>query len=307
VEVIVTGSSGFVGQSLCPALEAAGITVRRAPREVTGDINEHTDWGSIIEGTSAVIHLAARVHVMRPEGTASNGDEDDHYRTINTFASDRLAVAAERAGVRRFIFLSTAKVMGEASIFPLTAADPVNPQDIYAQSKWDAEQAIAAAAKTMELVILRPPLVYGPNVRGNFLRLMQVIERGVPLPLGAISNLRSFISVGNLSGAIKHALTAPAGVYLPTDGEDLSTSELIRRLAKAMNRPARLLAVPPALLKFCALLAGRRPDYQKLVGSLQLDGQPPGWQPAESNRDALQATANWFLDSRRNAPNRDVN
>jgi nucleoside-diphosphate-sugar epimerase len=131
---------------------------------------------------------------------------------------------------------------------------------------------------------------------------MQIIERSVPLPLGAIPNLRSFISVGNLSGAINHALTAPAGVYLPTDGEDLSTSELIRRLAKAMNRPARLLATPPTLLKFCAQLTGRRADYQKLVGSLQLDGQPPGWQPAESNLDAIQATANWFLESRRNAP-----
>lgn len=307
MDVVVTGSSGFVGQSLCSTLEAAGITVRRAPREVTGDITEHTEWAPIIEGASAVIHLAAHVHVMRSVGTASNGDNDDHYRTINTLGSERLACAAERAGVRRFIFISTAKVMGEASVLPLTAADPVNPQDIYAQSKWDAERAIAAATKTMELVILRPPLVYGPNVRGNFLRLMQVIERGVPLPFGSISNLRSFISVGNLSGAIKHVLTAPAGVYLPTDGEDLSTSELIRRLAKAMNRPARLLATPPILLKFCAQLAGRRTDYQKLIGSLQLDGQPPGWQPAESNLEALQATANWFLKSRRNAPTKEVN
>ena len=307
MDVVVTGSSGFVGQSLCPTLEAAGINVRRASREVTGNIGAHTDWGPIIEGASSVIHLAAHVHVRRSEGAASNGDEDDHYRTINMLGSERLACAAERVGVGRFIFLSTAKVMGEASILPLTAADPVNPQDDYAQSKWDAEQAITAAAKTMELVILRPPLVYGPNVRGNFLRLMQVIERGVPLPLGALSNLRSFISVGNLSGAIKHALTTPTGVYLPTDGEDLSTSELIRRLAKAMNRPARLLAAPPTLLKFCAQLAGRRADYQKLVGSLQLDGQLPGWQPAESNLDAIQATANWFLDSRRNAPTKEVN
>ena len=302
MEVIVTGSSGFVGRSLCPILEAAGITVRRAPREVTGDINEHTDWGPIIEGASAVIHLAARVHVNQ-----SNDAKDDHYRKTNTFASDRLACAAERAGVRRFIFLSTAKVMGEASTVPLTVEDPVNPQDLYAHSKWDAEQAISAAAKTMELVVLRPPLVYGPNVRGNFLRMMQVIERGVPLPLGAISNLRSFISVGNLSNAIKHTLTTQAGVYLPTDGEDLSTPELILRLAESMNRPARLLAIPPTLLKFCAQLARRHTDYQKLIGSLQLDGQPPGWQPAESNRDALQATANWFHESRNNNPTRDVN
>ena len=307
MEVIVTGSSGFIGRSLCPTLEAAGITVRRAPREVTGDINEHTDWGPIIEGASAVIHLAARVHVIQSKDARSNDDEDNHYRKTNTFASVRLACAAERAGIRRFIFLSTAKVMGEASTVPLTAADPVNPQDMYAHSKWDAEQAISTVAKTMELVILRPPLVYGPNVKGNFLRMMQVIERGVPLPLGAISNLRSFISVGNLSNVIKHTLTTQAGVYLPTDGEDLSTPELILRLAKSMNRPARLLAVSPTLLKFCAQLARRHTDYQKLIGSLQLDGQPPGWQPAESNRDALQATANWFHESRKNKTTRDVN
>ena len=307
MEVVVTGSSGFVGRSLCPILEATGITVRRATREVTGDIGEHTDWGPIVEGAAAVIHLAAHFHVLRSVGTASNDEEVDRYRVVNLLGSERLARAAERAGIRRFIFLSTAKVMGDASVLPLTAADPINPRDAYARSKWDAEQAISAAAETMELVILRPPLVYGPYVKGNFLRLMKVIERGVPLPLGAATNLRSFISVGNLSGAIKHALTAPAGVYLPTDGEDLSTSELIHRLANAMNRPAQLFALPPAVLKFCAQLAGWREEYEKLAGSLQLDGKLPGWQPAENNQDGLQATANWFFESRRNAMTKEVN
>jgi nucleoside-diphosphate-sugar epimerase len=306
MEIVVTGASGFVGRSLCPILETAGVTVRRAARDVTSDIGEHTEWGPIVEGASAVIHLAAHVHIMRSEHNQSTNDEDERYRVVNTLGSEQLARAADRAGVRRFIFLSTAKVMGEASTNPLTAADPVNPQGIYAQSKWDAEQAVAAAVRTMELVILRPPLVYGPHVRGNFLRVMQVIERGVPLPLGATSNLRSLIFVGNLSGAIHHALTAPAGVYLPTDREDMSTSDLIRRLASAMNRPARLFAVPPALLSLCAHLVGRGEEYQKLAGSLQLDGKMPGWEPTSSVLAGLQATAHWFCEARQMATTKEV-
>ena len=275
------------------------MTVRRAGRDVVGDIGNPNDWGSVVEGASAVIHLAARVHEMHTAGEESDGNEHASYRAVNTIGSEHLARAAARAGVRRFIFLSTAKVMGEISIRPLTSNDPVDPQDSYARSKWEAEQAVAAVAGEMEVVILRPPLVYGPNVKANFLRLMRAIERGVPLPLGAINNRRSLLFVGNLSGAIQHALTTPAGIYLPTDGEDLSTSDLIRRLAEAMKRPARLIAVPPTLVKFGALLAGRHTEFQKISGSLQLDGKIPGWTPSSSVTDGLRTTAHWYLEARK--------
>ena len=270
------------------------MTVRRAGRDVVGDIGDHTEWGPVVEGASTVVHLAARVHEMRSAGQKANSDEQARYRAVNTIASEHLARAATQAGVRRFIFLSTVKVMGEVSSRPLTAADPTDPQDSYARSKLEAEQAIAALAGAMEVLILRPPLVYGPHVKGNFLRLMQAIDRGLPLPLGAIANRRSLLFVGNLSEAIQHALTAPAGVYLPTDGEDLSISDLILRLAAAMNRPARLIAVPQVLLKACALLAGRQEEFQKLAGSLQLDGKLAGWTPSFSAQDGLWTTARWY-------------
>lgn len=282
------------------------MTVRRAGRDVVGDIGEHTEWAPVVEGASAVVHLAARVHELRPAGKKADNDELARYRAVNTTASEHLALAAARAGVGRFIFLSTVKVMGEASSRPLTAADPTDPQDSYARSKLEAEQSVAAVAGAMEVLILRPPLVYGPHVKGNFLRLMRAIVGGVPLPLGAIANRRSLLFVDNLSGAIQHALTAPAGVYLPTDGEDLSVSELIRRLGAAMNRPARLIAVPPALVKLCALLAGRQEEFQKLAGSLQLDGKIPGWTPAFSVEDGLRTTARWFVGAGQNVNSKDV-
>lgn len=295
--VVVTGASGFVGQCLCPVLEAAGMTVRRAGRNVTGDIGDKTDWGPILEGASTVIHLAARVHVVRP--TEQKLTSDEHYYSVNAIGSEHLARAAAQASVRRLIFLSTAKVMGEFSTRPLTAADPVNPQNSYARSKLEAERAITAVAGAMELVILRPPLVYGPHVKGNFLRLMKVIESSIPLPFGAVTNQRSLIFVSNLVEAIKHALKVPAGVYLPTDGEDLSTPDLIRHLASAMDNPIRLISIPPTLLNIGTYLIKRNEEFQKLAGSLQLDGKLPGWKPAISVRDGLKSTANWFVEARK--------
>jgi nucleoside-diphosphate-sugar epimerase len=287
-------------------LESAGMTVRRAGRDVVGDIGEPTEWGPVVEGASTVVHLAARVHELQTAGRKAASDDAARYRAVNTIASEHLARAAAEAGVHRFILLSTVKVMGEASSRPLTAADPTDPRDSYARSKLEAEQAVAAVAGAMKVLILRPPLVYGPRVKGNFLRLMRAIDRGLPLPLGAIANRRSLLFVGNLSRAIEHALTAPAGVYLPTDGEDLSISELIRRLAAAMNRPDRLIAVPPSLVKLCARLAGRHEEFQKLAGSLQLDGILPGWTPSVSVQDGLQTTARWFVGAQQSVNSKNV-
>lgn len=291
--VVVTGASGFVGQFLCAALEKSGIEVRRAGRDITGDISDKADWKPVLEDASTVIHLAARVHEMGSINKKSAAE--NRYFAVNVAASEHLARAAAQANIRRLIFLSTAKVMGESSARPLTAQDPVSPQDFYARSKLEAERAIEDAAGTMEIVILRSPLVYGPYVKGNFLRLMKMIESGLPIPLGAISNQRSLIFVRNLADAIKHSITAPTGVYLPTDGEDLSTPDLIFRLANAMDNPVRLISIPPTLLNICTYLMRRNEEFQKLAGSLQLDGKLPGWLPPFSVHDGLSATADWFV------------
>ncbi len=281
--------------------------MRPAGRDDVGDIGCEVNWDSVVQSATAVVHLAAHVHKIRSGSQGTSDDETARYRAVNTIASERLARAAVKAGVRRFIFLSTAKVMGEMSNYPLTADDPVDPQDPYAQSKWEAEQAITAAAGTMEVVVLRPPLVYGPNVKGNFLRLMRTIDAGLPLPLGSIKNRRSLLFVGNLCEAILGALKAPPGVYLPTDGKDLSTADLIRHLAKAMDRPARLISISPILVKICALIAGRHGEFKKVAGSLQLDGNLPGWQPSTSVEDGLRTTARWFagVDKKTSLENAD--
>lgn len=294
MEIVVTGASGFIGRSLCPTLEATGAKVRRAGRNITGDMGKDIDWIPIIRGASAVVHLAAHVHVPQRKRQPFTLEEIERFRSINVIASKRLAFAAQSIGVRRFILLSTAKVMGETSSRPLTSSDPVNPKDIYAQTKWAAERAVTSVSENMEVVILRSPLVYGPHVRGNFLRLMQLIERGIPFPFKDTNNLRSFIFVDNLSQAIQHSLHAPPGVYLPTDGEDLSTSDLIGRLANMMNCSPRLIAIPHILLELCTKIIDRHDEYQKLVGSLQLDGKIPGWKPSTTVHEGLHATVNWY-------------
>lgn len=288
--VLVTGATGFVGRALCPALSEAGWTARPAGRAETGDIGPETDWRPLLSGVAAVIHLAAHVHAMRRDPADSAAQHD----RINRAGTVRLAEQAAAAGVRRFVLLSSVKVHGDRSDRPLTAADPPAPTDDYGRSKAAAEAALQGHADRMETVILRPPLVYGPGVRGNFLSLTRLVDRGWPLPLANIDNRRSLIYLGNLASAICAALDANTGVYLPSDRDDLSTPDLIRRLAAALGRPARLFPAPPVLLRVAAGAVGRAAAIDRLCGSLTVDGRLPGWQPMHGVTDGLAATADWY-------------
>jgi nucleoside-diphosphate-sugar epimerase len=313
MRVLVTGADGFVGQTLLPALARAGHAVRaavRAPRVgrlfpgiAVGDIGPATDWSAALEDIEGVIHLAGRAHVMR-EATA---DPLAPYRRVNVEGTRRLAMAAAAAGVRRFVFVSSIKVNGERTgDRPFTAADRPCPEDAYGLSKWEAEQVLgeSAVAGGMETVVLRPPLVYGPGVKGNFLSLLRLCDRGWPLPLGAVRNARSLVYVGNLADALVGTLGHPAAsgrTFLVKDGEDVSVPELVRRIAAALGRPARLLPVPPAILRAGAAMAGRSGAAARLLGSLTVDDRPIreilAWQPPFSMLEGLRETAAWFRSS----------
>jgi nucleoside-diphosphate-sugar epimerase len=288
--VLVTGAGGFVGQALLPCLRAAGWRVHTAGRAAVGDIGPSTDWRPFLDGANAVVHLAARVHVMRDEAD----DPETEFDWVNHRGTARLAEQAVEKGIRRFVFLSSVKVHGDASDHALTGDDPPAPNDAYGRSKLAAERALAALAGPMQVTVLRPPLVYGPGVKGNFLTMLKAVDRGWPLPLAAIENRRSLIYAGNLADAIRTALDTPAGTYLPSDRDDVSTPALIRRLAAAMDRRARLFPVPPALLRALAGVAGKAAAVERLTGSLTVDGAMPGWQPPFGMSDGLAATAAWY-------------
>jgi nucleoside-diphosphate-sugar epimerase len=306
--VLVTGANGFVGRALCESLVASGRQVRRAVRAArpgdsgaiaVGDIGSATDWGAALDGARCVVHLAARTHVLRE--TAA--DPLAEYRRVNVEGALQLAQQAARAGIRRLLFLSSVKVNGEATVAPFTENDTPRPEDAYGVSKWEAEQALAgAAAKAgLEVVILRSPLVYGPGVKGNFLRLMNLVARGTPLPLASIRNRRSLVYVGNLVDAIIGAIEAPRAAgrtYLVSDGEDLSTPDLARAIARALGVNARLLPCPPVVLKLGAALTGKRAELARLSGSLQVDGsairRELDWRPRFSLASGLAETARWY-------------
>jgi nucleoside-diphosphate-sugar epimerase len=230
------------------------------------------------------------------------------FRRVNTQATLELARAAVRQGVRRFVFLSTIKVNGERTErTPFTERDTPAPADPYAVSKWEAEQGLAqlAAGGELELVVLRPPLVYGPGVKGNFLRLMKLVARGMPLPLGGVANRRSLVYVGNLASAIERAACTDRsvqGTYLVSDGEDLSTADLVRRLGDALDRRARLFTLPPALLHALGRALGRRDEVTRMIESLRVDCSAARrelqWQIPFTVEQGLKETADWFARRR---------
>jgi len=307
--VLVTGANGFIGWALCGVLAASGRRVRKAVRMpvpglpdavVVGDIGPDTDWRTALEGVSGVVHLAARTHVLRETAT----DPLAAYRKINVSGTERLARSAAAGGIRRLVIVSSVKVSGERTEErPFTEDGAPRPEDAYGVSKWEAEQALSriAAETGLEVVALRPPLVYGPGVKGNFLRLMNLVARGVPLPLGAVDNRRSLIYTGNLAGAIVKALDAPQAAgrtYLVSDGEDVSTPDLVRGLARALGVKPRLLSLPLSALDLGARLAGRRAEVARLTRSLQVDSsriqRELGWRPPFTLAQGLELTAKWY-------------
>ena len=309
--VAVTGASGFVGRRVVERLAADGrYQVRALTRRndwtappavdvaVVGGLGGETDYAAPLSGVDAVVHCAARVHVMRDRAA----DPLAEFRTANVVGTARLARQAAAAGVRRFVFLSSIKVNGEATApgKPFTAYDVPHPTDPYGISKLEAEDALRAiSAETgLEVVVIRPVLVYGPGAKGNVLSLKKWLRRGVPLPLGAIENRRSLVAVDNLVDLVVTCLEHPEATgrtLLVSDGEDLSTTDLLRRTARAMGVEARLIPVPQRILEAGARLLGQGSIARRLCGSLQVDIRETrellGWVPPVRVDCALQAMA----------------
>jgi len=242
------------------------------PTHIVGELSVDTDWQQAIAGQQVVIHAAARAHIIKDEVA----DPLAEYCRVNVEGTLHLASQAAAAGVKRFIFISSIGVNGNINTHPFTVDDQPNPGEPYAQSKWEAEQGLRKIQQEtgMELVIIRPPLVYGPSAPGNFGSLVRWIEKGIPLPLGAIHNRRSLVGIDNLVDLIIRCINHPAAanqVLLAGDGEDLSTTELLRAVGKAIGRPARLIPVPAAVLQCGATLLGKQAMAQRLLGSLQVD------------------------------------
>jgi len=268
---------------------------------VVGDIDQQTNWVSAIKDVECVVHMAGRVHVMNP-----TADDHRRFHEVNALGTERLALVAAEQGVRRFVFLSSVKVNGEVTYGkPYTRSDAAAPIDDYGNSKLQAEQILFEIARksNMEVVVIRPPLVYGPGVRANFLRLLSWVHKGIPLPLGAIRNARSLVSVWNLCDLIKCVVEAPeltSSVLMVSDGMDLSTPELIRRLAVAMGRSPRLVAIPVSVLKLAGAVTGKSAEVARLCGSLTVDitetKRQLGWTPPVSIDEGLARTVRWYLD-----------
>lgn len=306
MKVLVTGANGFVGCALCPRLVELGYEVVPIVRQPSGIANEvifhgPESWRAALEGCDSVIHLAARAHVMEDR----ERDPLEAFRANNLDTTIELAKRAAEAGIRRFVFMSTIKVNGEETALgsSFRPADPVDPKDPYAISKGEAEQMLwrIAANTGMEVVVIRPPLVYGPGVKGNFLRLMQAIDKRRPLPLGGIQNQRSLIYLGNLVHVIRLCVTHPnaAGkAFLVSDGDDVSTPELVCRIAAALERQPFLLPVPDSWMRWAARVLGKQTVVDRLLGSLCVDITPLreelGWTPPYTMQTGLKATAQWY-------------
>jgi nucleoside-diphosphate-sugar epimerase len=286
------------------ALRADHPTPAGVPEKaLVGDIGSTTDWRQALDGVDSVIHLAARAHILHDAPANA-----DLYKETNAQGTWRLAEAAAQAEVGRFIYLSSIKVNGEQTMGRAFAAtDEPGPQDAYGVSKWLGEQAVRriGAATGMETVVVRSPLVYGPNVRANFLRLMRWVDKERPLPLGAVENSRSLVSIWNLCDLLLHVSThsaAPGRTWMVSDGEDLSTPELIRRIGAAMDRRVRLLPVPAGLLQLAGALLGRRAEIGRLCGSLAVDitetRRELDWSPPTTVDEAIARTVEWYSSSR---------
>jgi nucleoside-diphosphate-sugar epimerase len=318
MKILITGANGFVGLPLSEYLMAAGHQVVGAVRshdllslvnsqiqlKAIGDIDESTDWQDCLGGVECVIHLANRAHVMDEQSSNPLA----LYRKVNTEGTLNLARQAAAAGVKRFIFVSSIKVNGESTLpgQAFTHKDQHVPVDPYGLSKYEAELGLKLIAEQngLEVVVVRPPLIYGPGVKANFLKMMQLVEKGIPLPLGAIWNQRSMLGLDNLINFIELCLIHPdaAGqTFLVSDDHDVSTTELLKEIAAAMHRPSRLLSMPQCLIEKLLILLGQRHISERLCGSLQLDISLAktrlSWKPPHTFKDQLNKTVLDYLST----------
>lgn len=314
-KIMVTGANGFVGKAVCAELTARGFHVVGAVRDASvigdtctdlwkdvfsvGDIDCRTDWTSALAGCSSLIHLAARAHILND----TIEDPLAAFRETNVDGSVQLARCAARAGVKRFVFVSSVGVNGNMNKQAFTESDTPAPAEAYAVSKLEAEQALAKELKGggMELVIVRPPLVYGPECPGNFRRLLRLLSSSVPLPFGAIRNKRSFVGVWNLADFLATCVvseTAADQVFLVSDMEDVTLPDLLRGLGKGMGKTAPLFSLSPALLRALASATGKRGLYEKLCGNLTVDASHArtvlGWTPPVPLAEGLRRTGSWY-------------
>jgi len=311
--VLITGSNGFIGQHLCTELLRCGWavrgTVRRAetrrslPSEVETvivDVNRDEGWPAAVSGVDAVVHLVGRTHVVHD----TTSDPLAAYRAVNVEGTQRVLKACVEAGVSRFIYLSSIKAVGEGGEFPYTETSICAPEDAYGITKREAEVAVLEMASKADLYvnILRPPLVYGPGVKGNFLQLLRLIARGIPLPLGCTHNTRSMVFVGNLTSAIAALLDQPTMkeniFHVVDDGEPLSTKDLVTRLGDLLGRKVHHIPVPVPLLRFGGGLLGHTGEVKRLINSLTVSGERIkevlNWTPPYSLEEGLTETVNWY-------------
>lgn len=322
--VMVTGANGFVGWYFCTEAIRRGLRIRSVTRTacnlptgaeaaVVGTIDGKTDWTDALCGVDVVIHLAARVHIVKD----SSRDPLSEFLQVNLHGTENLAQQSVRAGIKRFVYVSSIKVNGESTFFPgrssasgraeqdvFTESYKPDPHGPYAISKWQAEQALQRISQEsgMEIVIVRPPLVYGPGVKGNFVSLLNAIEKGIPLPLAGARNVRSMVYVGNLVDALlacaKHP-SAAGQTYIVSDGEAVSTAALVDMIAHALGRPNRSFYFPQGLLRAVAALLGRSDQADKLYGPLRVSDakirSELGWIPPYTLEQGLHATAEWYL------------